>query len=288
MVAASMKNSPSFSDVDAFLASERAFFRPALARQATTTDEMKVGWRAETVFDRRLRISREVYDICGGTVRYGRFKGMTLDSHAWWGQLNLGSMMLGVYEKEVQEALFDPRFDDRDVFVCLGAADGYYPIGLCLAGRARKSYAFELSEAGQDVIASNARKNDVADRIEIFGDAGSDLLENLSGVDFRNAIVLVDIEGAEFSVFNENTLQELSKCVFIIEVHNWIENFIEKYTGFIQTVSCYFEISIIEPVEKDILSFRELDEFTDDNRYLLCSEGRPNKMRFLRLIPKSI
>lgn len=59
-----------------FIDDELEFFAPIL--EATTSSEALSGYRLETVFDRRLRISKEVFDIFSGVVAYGLFGGLRL------------------------------------------------------------------------------------------------------------------------------------------------------------------------------------------------------------------
>lgn len=49
----------------------------------------------------------------------------------------------------------------------------------------------------------------------------------------------------------------------------------------------YFRIKFITHSDGliKINEFQELNSFTDDNRYLICSEHRPSKMRYLYCIP---
>ena len=38
-------------------------------------EQQRLQWRKETVLERQNRVSLEVYDALGGTVRYGPFEG---------------------------------------------------------------------------------------------------------------------------------------------------------------------------------------------------------------------
>lgn len=59
-----------------FIDDEREFFAPIL--EAKTGSEALSVYRLETVSDRRLRISKEVFEIFGGVVAYGLFGGLRL------------------------------------------------------------------------------------------------------------------------------------------------------------------------------------------------------------------
>ena len=101
----------------------------------------------------------------------------------------------------------------------------------------------------------------------------------------ENALVLVDIEGAEFKLLSEEVLILLSKSTVIVEIQ-LVDEFITQYVAMIMRISELFDIDVIEREHRNTFVFEELRDFTDDNRALLASESRPCVMRFLRLTPK--
>jgi len=271
----------------AFIAKEEHFFSGALKRSKNTPMAQREAWRKETVYERRLRISKEVFEMKKGVVGYGPLKGLKLMDDAWWGAPDKASMLLGIYEQELLETLCSKPLTERSFFIDIGAADGYYGIGLVMAGLYKKSFCFEISDKGRQTILENARLNRVSEKVEVFGAADNTLVNQLPQGCMDDAVILVDIEGGEFDVLDEEFLRASQNAYILIEIHNWIEDFEEKYFNLLLAASRYFEIDTIEPAVRDLTQFSELDEFTDDNRYLICSEGRPNVMRFLRLNPKS-
>ena len=95
--------------------------------------------------------------------------------------------------------------------------------------------------------------------------------------------MLCDIEGAEFDLLNESCLDRLSEATILIEIHNWIEDFRFKYHNFLENVAQRFDIELLERSGLPNQLFPELRGYTDDNRMLMLSEGRPNIMRYLLL-----
>lgn len=270
-----------------FLGAGEQFFSGALKRSKNTPMALREAWRKETVYERRLRVSKEVFEMMNGVVGYGLLKGLKLADDAWWGAPDKASMLLGLYEQELLETLCSKPLTDRSYFIDIGAADGYYGIGLVMAGFFKKSFCFEISEKGRQTIKENAKVNGVSERVEVFGAADHTLAQQLPQGCIDDAVVLVDIEGGEFDVLNKEFLKRFQNAYILIEIHNWIEGFEEKYFNLLLAANQYFEIDTVEPVVRDLTKFTELNDFTDDNRYLICSEGRPNVMRFLRLNPKS-
>jgi len=156
-----------------------------------------------------------------------------------------------------------------------------------MAGFYKKSFCFEISEKGRGTIKHNATVNGVANQVNVFGKADETLASKLSQNCINDSVVLVDIEGGEFDILNEAFFEIFRHAYILIEIHNWVEDFEEKYFKLLLAASKYYSIDTVEPITRDLTQFMELNDFTDDNRYLICSEGRPNVMRFLRLNPTS-
>lgn len=172
------------------------------------------------VKQRRKRVSQEMFARFGGEVRYGPFAGLKLGGDANTSAGNLGAKVCGLYEQGLLRwiAANGPY---RDV-VNFGAADGYFSIGLLVAGLAERSICFEMTAEGRAAVERNAQANAVADRVIVRGiaddTAGAQLAED--GVDARGALVLCDIEGAEFSVLSDKVLADLKGATLIVELHD--------------------------------------------------------------------
>ncbi|MCP5085898.1 MAG: hypothetical protein GY952_03705 [Rhodobacteraceae bacterium] len=169
---------------------------------------------------RRKRVSRQVFEAFGGMVRYGPFAGLKLGGDANTSSGNLGAKVCGLYEQTLLNRLKElGPFQD---VVNFGAADGYFSIGLLIAGQAKRSICFEMTEQGQAAIARNAAENGVQDAVEIRGiaddKAGPQLRE--LGFDADGGLVLCDIEGAEFFVLSEIVLNDLKGAVLVVELHD--------------------------------------------------------------------
>lgn len=272
--------------INEFIASEKIYFEPMLARQSTYTKEQLDVFRRESVHQRRERVSSELYEQLNGVVKYGPFKGLSLGKKLWWGKGDLGSMCLGLYEIEILNFFYSKELEDRKNFIDIGAADGYYAIGLLYSGRVNSAVCFELSESGRSTIHSNWMLNGEPGELKINGNVFDNFEEKTANIDFSKAFVLVDIEGAEFSFLTSEMLSYLKKTFIVIEIHNWVENFIDEYSNLLKRADEYFDVTILDRVERSTFNFEELRSYTDDNRLLLTSEARPCNMRFLVLKPR--
>lgn len=275
-----------FLMIDELIASEFQYFLPMLERQKELSEASQAVWRAETVSERRLRVSLEVYDLCDGTVRYGPFSGVRLTKQVWWGAGDLGSQCLGLYEKEILDSIEQSGKNYFDYFIDIGAADGYYAVGMLASGFVQNAICFERSKEGQNTILNNWQNNGSVGNLVVLGEANQESLETLPSRSFGRSFVLIDIEGHEFELLNSRVIQLLKHCHVIIEIHNWVNDFFIKYTELLRSLAESFKVTVLERVERPTLGFEELRSFTDDNRLLLTSERRPCVMRFLRLKPR--
>ena len=232
----------------------------------------------------RKRLSDLVRGHFRGTVAYGPFKGMRLDAEAHWGA-DHGAMTLGLYEQEVLRELRDAT-RGRSVFVDLGAADGYYGIGVLVAGMARKSYAFEMSQTGREFIARNADANRVRDRIEIRGEATPEFFAEIDAAERDHAVLLVDIEGAEFEVLTAAAFAAFAKAVVIVEIHDWVDDYAVKFERLKADAAATHTVRAFCTGARDLSGLKELNTLPDTDRWLLCSEGRPRSMSWLRFDPR--
>src|SRR5580658_8922647 len=114
------------------------------------------------------------------------------------GRSEQGVIILGLYEQEVLENLVGAPARYR-VFVDVGAADGYYAVGLLFSGRVERSVAFETIPEFRAAIAQLANENGVADKITILGTASDRFADVLvkNQITSRETMFLFDIEGAE-------------------------------------------------------------------------------------------
>ena len=263
---------------------ETKYFNPILERQKKTTKEMRSVWQNETVAQRLERISLETYDLCNGSVLQGLFKDLKLNRDTWWGKSDLGAQCLGLYEKEILD--FISAQQPFHTFLDIGAADGYYAVGMLHSKMAKNAICFEISEAGQRTIRENWISNHSPGQIVIYGAANEQSISSIASTLPRNSLVLIDIEGFEFSLLTKKVISLLSKVTIIVEIHNWVDDFLAKYSSLLKNLDKYFKISILKPSVRNTQNIELLRSYTDDNRLLVSSERRPCLMRFLYLEPK--
>jgi len=195
-----------------------------------------------------------------------------------------------MYEQEVLQEL-TKLSRGYDTFIDVGAADGYYAVGTLLSEQFHSCICFETDFRGQEAIRSLAELNKVYKRIDIFGQANSGFLSLLSSTGFdlkRGGVFLFDIEGAEYSLLKDNVLQTLRTSSMIIELHDSSDDPGSNNAQLIDRAGRYFDHHVITCGARDPNSFPELADWTDDDRWLLCSESRAGLMKWLVLTPTAV
>ena len=273
-------------DIDGFIEEEQRYFSPMAVRDQAATGALRQSWREETVRERQERISLEVFKLTEGKVTRGPFKGMTLSSQRWWGDLDLGSQCLGLYEREILQILAETAPQTSGSFIDIGAADGYYTTGVLYSRLFERAIAFEQSEIGRGEIIHGWKLNGSPGELRVENEATENSILALPRGSLENALILIDVEGAEFGLLTGRVLSEMKRATVIIEIHNWVPDFKQKYAALLRRASQIFDIERIPSLDRDTSSLPELRDFTDDNRLLLTSERRPCLMRFLKLTPR--
>jgi hypothetical protein len=270
--------------IEVLIKKEMEYFEPMLERQKLATQAMRETWRKESIAQRIERISLETYDLCEGRVSFGLFSGLRLNRDTWWGQSDLGAQCLGLYEKEILNLI--SAHGPFKTFLDIGAADGYYAVGLLHAKMAKKAICFEISEDGQRAIERNWRLNGKPGKLEVYGEADGHSISSIAEKLCENTLVLIDVEGFEFQLLSPELIAILGQCNVVLEIHNWIEGFAEKYPVLLRNLDKYFDITVIAQSDRNTQNIGLLRSYTDDNRLLVSSERRPCMMRFLHLVPK--
>lgn len=238
---------------------------------------------------RRLYNSEVVHAATKGVVQHGLLKGFELRGPFSWGTGDIGAQLLGLYEQEVCATLayLSRR---RDTLVDLGAANGYYGVGLIATGRFARSVCFEMNDAAREQLLANAAYFGVSDRVCAFHAADERFLAltESAGVDFSRAVFLIDVEGAEFDLLTADALHRLQDAYVIIENHDFLRP--ERYESsksFVARAHEFFHVAEMHVGARDLRGIPLLeDHWRDADRWLLCSEGRAKLASWFVLSPR--
>lgn len=235
---------------------------------------------------RRKYISDAISFIYNKTVQAGPFKGLILGEKSFWSEGDKGAMLLGLYEKEIVDSLFEISGKYR-YFINIGASDGYYGIGVLVNNLFEKSWCFEMFEDSRNILRNTAKANNVEDRVIIHGMADCNFYKDFSDDIINQSVLFVDAEGSEFFIFNEEVFKKFKDSVIFIELHDfYYSDGKERLENLKQYAEKFFKITTLTTTSRDLSPFKELAELNDTDRWLICSEGRLQLMNWWRLDPK--
>ena len=130
--------------------------------------------------------------------------------------------ILGIYERELRHCVEIACAFRPDRIVDIGAAEGYYAVGLARRNPEARVVAFEMEASGRSLLSEMAHLNGVADRVEIRGLAeAEDLNMALGGA--THPLVVCDVEGDEASLLDPEKVPGLRDAQLLVELHDFIK-----------------------------------------------------------------
>jgi hypothetical protein len=223
----------------------------------------------------------------GGRVRAGPFAGMRyIDA-------SVGSCfipkLLGTYERELACKIEWICRRQPKLFIDIGAAEGYYAIGLALRIAQAQVVAFEQDEKGQIALAAMAQLNGVADRLTVRGRCEpEDLAAALEGN--PAAVVICDVEGYEQALLDPAKVAGLVDAILLVETHEFLRPGVTDALCSRFARSHDIERIWQEPRDRAEFPWRTLGTMLLPVSYLdwAVSEWRPERMSWLWMTPRSI
>ena len=231
---------------------------------------------------RRRRVSKTLFDRYGGEVQRGPFAGLKLDRRNSASKGQLGLKIFGLYESVVVDAI-ESRAPFGDL-VNIGACDGYFTLGLLRSGLVKRSICFETVATRQDAIRRYAKSNGLEDQVIVLGTADENISEQVSKYDFQaeGALVICDIEGAEFELLTRRFLDQLSGSTMVIELHDRIRGeSLELRNELIERLPVGYQHEILTWQPPDFRGIVDLEDMSDNDRALATSEGRKTRGEWL-------
>lgn len=234
----------------------------------------------------RERLSISLYDKFKGIIKYGPFKGIILIRNQSWGLSSLGSKLLGIYEKEVV-SLVSKKIKDIDIFVDIGAADGFYVLGCLKLNKNLKCFVYEqnaksILNISKALVLNNFSSNLVSLNKSFSEDSFPSLIKKIKE---EKCLILLDIEGAEYSVFSDRNLKLLKNkknISIIVELHRINSS---CFNEFLRKIKNFYNYRFITTRSRDIRSFKDLELLDDNHAWILASEGRRRKPLWIELLP---
>ncbi len=227
-------------------------------------------------------LTREKTSNC---VRQGPFAGMRYIA------TSIGSAyipkLLGIYEKELNPFVEAICAKKPALIVDVGAAEGYYAIGLARKSPYTRVIGYEMETNGQEAMNQMAVLNDVADRVSVRGKCEPSDLEEVIEKE-PHPVVICDVEGYEQYLLDQTAVPSLRRAVILVELHDFL---VPNITEELQRR--FFSTHRIVHIWQEPRSRAEFPWRTWGTRLLpksyldwTVSEWRPVKMAWLYMEPK--
>jgi predicted O-methyltransferase YrrM len=129
--------------------------------------------------------------------------------------------LLGIYERELAPIIEGACSRSPQLIVDIGAAEGYYAVGMALRSPTSRIVAFEMEAAGRACLKKMAEANNVQTRIDLRGKCEAPDLEALLKDD-ASPLVICDVEGYEDRLLDPVLSPSLRRAGILVELHDFI------------------------------------------------------------------
>lgn len=157
-----------------------------------------------------------------GVVLAGPFAGLGYVDESvgsmWWPKI------LGTYELELAETIDQLCAESPAWVIDIGAAEGYYAIGMAWRCPKTQVIAFEGDLAGRQLQEELAVLNHVDDRLRIEEFCDADALRQALTV-AGGGLIICDIEGGELALLNPEIAPDLvdDPWTLLVEIHDHVD-----------------------------------------------------------------
>ena len=218
--------------------------------------------------------------MCAGPYKY-----LKLSNKENW-SIDLGSKVLGIYELEVQEAIKKLCTKKNiKIFINYGSAEGYHLIGVLKKKLVKFGIGVEIDQKTISIFKENLKLNNIHSQFTILEKLNLNKInEYISVKEMKNALFLIDIEGNEYDLINSSNIKFIKKSHLIIEIHPFL-NILNKKKIFYSLLKKNFKTKILTTSSRNP-HVKGLENLTDDERWMIVSEGRPMQMSWLVCSPR--
>lgn len=158
-----------------------------------------------------------VWRATGGEVQSGPFRGMKYVRGAVGGS-HLPKLV-GCYEKEIVAAIDAIQRLEPACLIDIGAAEGYYAVGMAMLMPRCRVISYERNETGRQLHAELAELNGVADRNDIRGDCGAPQIREALAECDGTPVIICDVEAYEEVLLDPAEVPALTGAAILVEVH---------------------------------------------------------------------
>ena len=240
----------------------------------------------QIINDKKKQLVNKIHKIFLGKVYSGPYQNLKISTQENW-SIDLGSKIIGIYELEVQNAIKNLCKKKKiKTFINYGAAEGYHLTGVLKKRLAKIGIGIEIDKNSISILKKNLKLNKIEKKVKILDKLSLDRINDyVKNKDLKNTLFLIDIEAAEYDLINSNILKFIEKSYLIIETHPFLINS-KKNKKFYNMLKKKFNVESITSGSRNPF-VKGLEKLTDNERWMIVSEGRPVQMTWLICSPKS-
>lgn len=199
------------------------------------------------------------------------------------------SKILGTYEMELREVIHELADAAPKKVINVGAAEGYFAVGLARKLQKVEVIAFESSESARNMLRELSTLNGVDSKINLNEECAKERLKQAINGESEVALI-VDIEGGEKELLSPDEIKDLSALSILVEVHERNDpNLGEKLKNRFKATHIIQEITARERQFEDLpFNFPKSLQATFIGRWvkLMMDEQRGDGRLWLYLKPK--
>jgi hypothetical protein len=228
-------------------------------------------------------VNRRVRDAVGDTVRTGPFAGFEYPDWAMTEVDLFSPKILGTYEVETMPALEALLALEPSTAINIGAAEGFYAVGLALRLPGAVVHAFEIDERLRSQLKAIAEHNGVADRIRIEGECTVDALRELVRPE-PGTLIVSDCEGGELELLDPIAIPALTSSALLVETHDLLVKDATRVVA--DRFAPTHQIGHIEAIPRYVDDVPDIDFMPLVSQQLAISEFRRGPQAWLTLRPR--
>lgn len=165
-----------------------------------------------------IEVKNQVLKMINNKIYSGPFKGMKYINRSSGSALV--PKLTGTYECELHDVINKIIKDKYTLIIDVGAAEGYYAVGLSYVNRHRSDFkvlAYDTDTEAINNLHELAKLNSVSGLIETHSLFS---LGDLKKYSSENIFLICDIEGAEKELLNPSEESALLNCDILVEIHD--------------------------------------------------------------------
>jgi hypothetical protein len=220
----------------------------------------------------------------GWTVQAGLFAGMVLPSRACASDGDLLPKLLGCYEAELHQTLESFIETKPGLIINVGAAEGYYAVGLARLLPNAFAHAFDSAPLALDICREAARLNGVESRMSIAGTCTPEILQLLLPR-ASNPLLVCDCEGYERELLDPHKVPALAGTTILAECHDFIGASITRTLA--EQLGGSHQLYAVREGARDPNGSEFLQVLGSLDRWIAVCEYRPCTMHWLVAQPKA-